>query len=213
MKVMTYQYPHSSLLSVEKDTRIIMSYLWKNERLKKLLYYNNSDTVIDGEHQIIPVDPFAQPPVPQEKAFELFRNSIKLSPKLEVEQAVRTYIFINFNNFTANDNNPAFRNNIIYFDIVCHKDNWMLKDFQLRPYKIAGELDTMFNNQKLSGIGKLLFLRAEQEVYSDEFSGISLAYAAIHGQEGEDSTNPVRTNETEDLIENFNKIFNDPNGI
>jgi len=36
----------------------------------------------------------------------------------------------------------------------------MLKDSQLRPYKIAAELDTMFNGKLLTGIGELNFLGA-----------------------------------------------------
>jgi hypothetical protein len=35
-----------------------------------------------------------------------------------------------------------------------------LKDFELRPYKIAAEIDTMFNNKHLSGIGLLQFMGA-----------------------------------------------------
>ena len=51
--------------------------------------------------------------------------------------------------------NPAFRDNIISFDIVCHFDQWNLNNFALRPYKIAAEIDSMFNNQRLTGIGKI----------------------------------------------------------
>jgi hypothetical protein len=35
-----------------------------------------------------------------------------------------------------------------------------MKDFELRPYKIAAELDYMFNGKHLTGIGKLEFLGA-----------------------------------------------------
>ena len=67
-----------------------------------------------------------------------------------------------------------------------------MKDFQLRPFKIAAEIDTMFNDQKLTGIGTLQFLGASQMIISDEYAGITLLYAAIHG--GEDKkpfANPV----------------------
>jgi hypothetical protein len=29
----------------------------------------------------------------------------------------------------------------------------MMKDFALRPYKIAGEIDSMLNKKRLTGIG------------------------------------------------------------
>jgi hypothetical protein len=43
MKIESYTYPKSSFLSLEKDMEIITSTMMKNERLKKLLYYNTKD--------------------------------------------------------------------------------------------------------------------------------------------------------------------------
>jgi hypothetical protein len=53
----------------------------------------------------------------------------------------------------------------------------------LRPYKIAAEIDSMFNNKHLTGIGKLEFLGANQMILTDEFAGLCLMYQAIHGEE------------------------------
>jgi hypothetical protein len=86
-------------------------------------------------------------------------------------------MIISFDNFTPNMGNPEFRDNIISFDIICHFDQWQLnKSFQLRPYRIAAEIDTMLNGQRLTGIGKLDFLGANQLILNDEFAGISLMY-------------------------------------
>ena len=98
-------------------------------------------------------------------------------------------------------NNPEFRDNIIEFDIICHLDNWQLKDFELRPFKIAAELDTMFNKKKMTGIGLLEFLSAQEKVLSDEYAAICLKYIAYHG--GEDKyRQPNPANE-----EQFQKDF------
>jgi hypothetical protein len=35
-----------------------------------------------------------------------------------------------------------------------------MKDFELRPYKIAAELDSMFDRKHLTGIGELQFVGA-----------------------------------------------------
>ncbi len=85
---------------------------------------------------------------------------IKIVPKLYVDNSVLNYIIVSFDNFTTNRTNPEFRDNIIEFDIICHFDQWQLKDFQLRPYKIAAEIDSMLDGQRLTGIGKLEFLGA-----------------------------------------------------
>ena len=46
-----------------------------------------------------------------------------------VDGEVMNYIIISFDNFTTNSSNPEFRNNIIQFDVICHFDEWHLKDY------------------------------------------------------------------------------------
>jgi hypothetical protein len=62
-------------------------------------------------------------------------------------------------------------------------DNWQLRDFALRPFKIAAELDYMFNDKKLTGIGLLEFLSAQEQVLTDEYAAVCLKYIAYHGGE------------------------------
>jgi hypothetical protein len=147
MKLKSYEYPHSSFLSVEKDLDIITSKFMKNERLKKLLYYTTPDALDRAK-------------LTQEQNRELFKNNIKIVPKLYIDGSVLNYIVITFDNFVPNGSNPEFRDNVIMFDIVCHFDQWNLGDFKLRPYKIAAEIDAMFNNKHLTGIGELQFMGA-----------------------------------------------------
>jgi len=113
---------------------------------------------------------------------ELFGKNIKTVPKLYVDGSVLTYIIISFDNFVQSSN-PEFRDNIVEFDIICHFDQWQLKDFALRPYKIAGELDSMLDGKRLTGIGLLEFLGAKQIILTDEYAGLCLMYKAWHGEE------------------------------
>jgi hypothetical protein len=46
----------------------------------------------------------------------------------------------------------------------------------LRPYRIAAEIDSMFNNKHLTGIGTSKFAGASQIILNDEFAGICLIY-------------------------------------
>lgn len=114
---------------------------------------------------------------------QLFKKNIKLIPKLYVDGSVLNYVVISFDNFIPNDTNPEFRDNIIEFDIVCHYDQWHLKDYQLRPYRIAAEIDSMIDKTHLTGIGKLEFLGGNQIILTDEYAGLCLMYTAIHGEE------------------------------
>ena len=170
MKKVVYQFPESSFLSISKDMNIITHMMLKNENLKKMLHYTTRDCL-------------SKPKLTEDQSLELFGTNIKLVPKLYVDNSVLNYIIVSFDNFTPNATNPEFRDNIIEFDIICHFDQWQLKDFELRPYRIAAEIDSMFNDKHLTGIGTLQFLGASQILLTDEYAGICLLYSAIHGDE------------------------------
>ena len=194
MKIVSYTYPNSGFLSTEKDMGIIVNAIMKNDRLKKMLYYTTTDCL-------------NRPKRTQEQTLDMFGKQIKIVPKLYVDGSVMNYIIVSFDNFTLNTTNPEFRDNIIEFDIICHFDQWHMKDFELRPYKIAAELDSMFNDKHLTGIGTLQFLGANQMILTDEYAGLCLMYQAIHGEEDKKKMpNPM---DEQAFIENFDAMFNE----
>ena len=193
MKNIIYSYPQSSFLSLEKDMGLIVDMLMKNNNLKKLLYYTSRDCM-------------SRPPLTEDETLELFGKNIKIVPKLKIDPTVLTYITISFDSFSPNLNNPEFRDNLIEFDIICHNEQWQLQDFQLRPYKIAAELDTMFNNKHLTGIGTLQFVGATQSFITDEYAGLCLLYKAIHGRD--DKIGTLNPRDEQRLADNYNEMFN-----
>ena len=187
MRVQNYERPQSSFLSVEKDMGIIIDNILKNPRLQRLLYYTSADAL-------------DKPDLNDDQKLSLLENNIKIVPKITVDNVEYNYLLISFNNFIKSYNDQ-FRDNVIEFDIVCHLENWQLKDFQLRPFKIAAELDYMFNNKKLTGIGLLEFLSAQEKVLSDEYAAVCLKYIAYHG--GEDKYHQVNPKNEEQLQKDF----------
>lgn len=172
MKIDRTKALKSSFLSIEKDMGLIMQEMLKNERLKKLLFYTSADALEPDKARLTP-----------EESLSLIGTSIKNIPKIYIDNEVLNYVIINFDNFTPNPTNPEFRDNIIEFDILCHFKQWQLKDFKLRPYRIAAEIDSMFDGKHLTGIGKLEFLGGTLIAQNDEFGGVALLYRAIHGEE------------------------------
>lgn len=194
MKKIVYSYPKSSFLSAEKDMSIIVNAIMKNDRLKKLLYYTTRDCL-------------ERPILSDDETLELFGKNVKIVPKLEIDGEVLNYLIINFDKFVNNPTNPEFRNNIVEFFIICHRDQWHLKDFALRPYKMAAEIDTMFNNQHLTGIGTLEFQSASQVIVENEYFGLALKYLAIHGEE--DKKGMPNPQDEKAFVEHYNAMFND----
>ena len=190
MKIDGLKIPKSSFLSMEKDMNLIINKMFKNERLKRLLYYTDRNAL-------------NKPNLTEDQALELINNNIKIVPKMYIDGSVLNYILVNFKNFIPSKN-PEFRDNIIEFDIICHFDQWQLQDFALRPYKIAAEIDSMFNNTHLTGIGTLQFLGATQKVLTNEFAGVCLLYEATHG--GEDKKFMPNPKDEERFLKDFKDL-------
>lgn len=186
----------SSFLSCEKDAETIIKKLFVDSRpysdyLKRLLLINTKDCLVDTTNQVY-IDKIKKTSVADMRQQQV----IKLSPKLAMgeHEEVKSYILITFDNFSPNKENDYYRDCIIEIDIVCHTDYWDLDGFAVRPIKIAGYIDGILNNAKLSGIGTLDFLSCNEIVLNQELSGYCLMYRAVHGSDDiiEDGEEDVR---------------------
>ena len=191
MKVENYKVPHSSFLSMEKDLNQITGSMLRNKNLKKLLYYTTENAL-------------SMPDLTDDQSVSLFGRNIRITPKLFIDQEIVNYIIISFDDFSPNAKNPEFRDCTICFDIVCHFDQWKLTDFKLRPYRIAAELDSMFNKERFSGIGRLEFIGGLQMLLDDEYGGLTLRYRAINGED--DKKNPVNPEDNDKMKVDFKEL-------
>lgn len=173
----------SSFLSCEKDMFTILRKLFIESRpysdeLKRLLVLNTSDCLDDycNEEYLN---------ILQGMSLDKLREDgyIRLEPKIKFHEheEVKAYIVISFDNFTSNDSNPQFRDCIVNFDVLCHTDYWDIGYLRLRPLKICGYIDGILNNCKLSGIGTFQFAGCNELILSEDLSGYTLMYKAIHG--------------------------------
>lgn len=170
MRIENYQFPESSFLSLEKDFKLIISKIMKNQNLLKLLKYPVKEAL-------------SGPDLTQKEILGMLGKEISIIPKLPIDPNLKSYIIIHFDDFEENEENPEFRDNRIDFDIICNFEVYDLGDFKLRPYKIAGELDSMFNKKHLTGIGQLKFFKGESIAIDDNWGGVSLMYHTVHGKE------------------------------
>ena len=191
MNIVNVKNPQSSFLSVEKDAALIMDRIFENRSLQKLLYYNTPDALNRKD-------------LNEEQMQSLIENNIKFVPKIKVDKLVENYLLINFDGFQTTYN-PEFRDNIIEFDIICHIDQWMLRDFKLRPFRIAAELDSMLDKKHLTNMGEMEFLSLDSKlIENDEYAGMCLRYRVVHG--GEDKKFMPNPMDEQQFLENFMKM-------
>lgn len=167
MKLNVVEFNKSTFQTAEKDLFNIVDKLMSNHNLKRLLYYPTEDAL-------------SKPILTDEQSISLIHKNIRVVPKLQVDEEVESYIIVTFDGFTPNQRNPEFRDNIISFDIICHMDSWVMENYQLRPYKIMGEIDGMLEGKKLNGIGVVEFIGANQLLLNDELAGYTLMYRVVN---------------------------------
>ena len=182
----------SSFQSVEKDIELILRKLFienkpLSEELKKLILINTKDC-LDSTNNL--------------KYKEIIDNTsiknmideqyIRLAPKVKFgeHEEVKSYIILSFDNFTPNETNPEFRDCTVSFDIICHTDYWDIGNFRIRPLKIAGIIDGILNNNRLTGIGTFQFMGCNELILNEDLSGYTLMFRAVHQTDGDDKIKP-----------------------
>lgn len=188
----------STFLSHAEDQETIWHKLFVESRpysdmLKKLLIINTPDCLDKTQDQY-------QRKIEQYTIKDLHDNQyIKATPKLSFgeHEEVKSYIMLDFDDFSPSEN-PRYRNCVISFTIISQLDYWELDDYQLRPWMIAGYVDGIMNDTRLSGIGKLQFLGAQQLVLNEYLGGVMLRYSASNSEANDaekvDNSLPSETN-------------------
>ena len=122
-------------------------------------------------------DPFNTEKYPNVDGVDLINKQILIVPKIYDDSTEKmSYVTAIFDDFVVNQINPEFKISTVRFDIACPYDEWLLDDKSLRPYLIMQEIDIMFNESKLAGIGTLQFYRADNLTLSPWIGGYSMKY-------------------------------------
>lgn len=161
---MAIQQPTQRRFSVMgTNTFRIANKLMNNQRLCRLLKYQVRDPFSDK--------------YPDVDGADLINKQILIVPKVYDDSDEKmSYVAAIFNDFTVNQINPEFKVSTVRFDIACPYEEWLLDERSLRPYLIMEEIDNMFNESKMAGIGTLQFYRADALVLSPWIGGYSMQY-------------------------------------
>lgn len=178
----------SSFLTTARDQETIWRKLFVESRpysdqLKRLLIVNTPDCLDRSQEQYQRV--IGKYSIKDMKDAQYIKTVPKIS--FGEHEDVKSYILLEFDDVTPSAN-PRYRNCIVSFSIICHLDYWEMENYDLRPWMIAGYIDGILNDTRLSGIGKLQFLGASQLVLNEHLGGVLLRYLATNS-EANDSEN------------------------
>lgn len=150
---------------------VIGQLLLRNQNLCKLLYYYPE---CEDNFQY---NPLAQPDI-EDTSILLMEHIFPLPKNPDAETKKQAFVNVTLTGGDRMVENTGFRNLFLVFDIICHLDEWIIKD-SYRVYKIAEEIDTMLNNQLITDIpivNRVQYRAMAQRDYSNYFYGIQLIY-------------------------------------
>lgn len=151
---------------IGSNLRKMVQRLLANQNLLKLLYYTDKD-------------PLSQPDLDQETIQKhIFDKLIKVIPKVTQEDisSANSAVAITVSGAMATQNGE-FRGITIRIESFCPLTQWYIKDENLRPFMIMGEIENSLKGKKINGLGKigggdfsLSFLTEEISCYEQNFN-------------------------------------------
>ena len=128
---------------VGENLQKIVARLMANDDLVKLLYYTDKD-------------PLNQPALTQEqKQEEVFEKLIKIVPRIGSKEDAKSIIVVKVVNGNKIDANTEFRDIRIQIEVFVPLTQWFIKDLNLRPFLILGEIEESLNGKTVNGLGRM----------------------------------------------------------
>ena len=136
----------------------IVQRLMANDRLVNLLYYTDKD-------------PLSQPPLTQKQKQELvFEKLIKMIPRIGPKEDAKSIIVLKVCGAHKLSSNTEFKDVKIQIEVFVPLTQWFIKDANLRPYLILGEIEESLNEKKVNGLGKMIGGDFDTNFFTEEMS-------------------------------------------
>ena len=142
----------------------IISRLQTNQNLLKLLYYSGKD-------------PYSEENLTSSQIKnEIFEKLIKIVPRVGPKETAQSLIAIRVVRGRSNPENGEFRDFEIAIEVFVPMTQWIIKDSNLRPFAIMGEIHRSLNNKPIDGLGKMTGGDFQVNFLTDEISCYEMAY-------------------------------------
>lgn len=136
----------------------ICSRLMANDDLVKLLFYED-------------IDPLKFPKLTQEQKQKLFNDLICMVPRVSRREDSKSAIAIYVPRAVKLGGNNEFKNVTIAIDILVPLHQWIIKDSNLRPFAIMGEIQKSLDDKTVNGLGKIKGGDFDLTLLTNEMSG------------------------------------------
>ena len=147
------------------NAQYIVKRLLANQNLLKLLYYTDKDPL---SHEDLTEKQIEE---------EVFGKLIKIIPRVGPKETANSIVVIRIARGRGLATNGEFKSVSISIETFVPMTQWVIKDTNLRPFAIMGEIQKSLDGKKIEGLGKmnggdfdLNFMTEEISAYEQLFS-------------------------------------------
>ena len=147
------------------NAQYIIKRLLANQDFLKLLYYTDKD-------------PLNNPDLTEKQIHdEVFGKLVKIVPRVGPHETAHSVVVLRIARGRGLGSNNEFKNVHISLEVFVPMTQWVIKDTNLRPFAIMGEIQKSLSGKKIEGLGKLIggdfdlnFLTEEISAYEQTFA-------------------------------------------
>lgn len=132
-----------NLEEIGVNAQAIIKALLANQNLMKLLYYGDKDPLA-GED-------LTQTQIKK----EVYQKLVKIVPRIGNIDTAQSIIAMRIVNGYENPENQEIRDVKITFEVFTPLTSWIIKDSNLRPFAIMGEIQKSLDGLEIKGFGTL----------------------------------------------------------
>lgn len=149
---------------IGENLQKIVRRLMANDNLVNLLYYTDKDPL---NHPFL---------TEEQKRKEIYEKLIKVIPRTGSKEDARSMITIRVVSGSKIGANTEFQNVKICIEVFVPMTQWFIKDTNLRPFAILGEIEESLQGKVVNGLGSikggdfiLNYLTEEMGAYEQTF--------------------------------------------
>lgn len=142
----------------------IVTRLQANQNLIKLLYYTGKDPLHEEDL------------TPEQIQSEVFEKLIKIVPRVGPKEGAHSIVALRIVRGDGNPENNEFRDFLVGIEIFVPLTQWIIKDSNLRPFAIMGEIHKSLNRKTINGLGKMVGGDFQINFLTDEMSCYEMTY-------------------------------------
>ena len=143
----------------------IVTRLQANQNLLKYLYYTDKTPL---EHNDLTSKQIQE---------EIFNKLIRVVPRVGPKETAQSLISIRVVRGRQDEANNQIENLLVAIEVFVPMTQWIIKDENLRPFCIMGEIQNSLNGKVIDGLGKVHGGDFDVNFFTEEISCYEMTYA------------------------------------